>query len=96
MGNNMSKKYWKISIYSLNRAYGGSEEGGWWYTEGDRVREIKKTFLDKLSALKYSKRINELLLKRFGKTREGWSLYGTEVFYRGTPDYFPSRKPIYC
>ena len=33
----MSKKFWKISIYSMDREYGGCEEGGWWYDCGDKV-----------------------------------------------------------
>lgn len=28
--------YW-VAIYDVNRAYGGPEEGGWWYDTGDLV-----------------------------------------------------------
>lgn len=30
-----------INIYDENRAYGGPEEGGWWYTYGEIVRSIR-------------------------------------------------------
>ena len=97
----MSKKYWKISIYSLYREYGGCEEGGWWFDCGDRIREIKKIFLDKPTALKYARRLNRILKKRWltkYKRRKlmDYKRYSAEVFYRGTPDYFPNHKPTYC
>ena len=33
------------TVYLIDRAYGGPEEGGWWYDTGERVRIIR-TFLD--------------------------------------------------
>ena len=93
----MSKKFWKISIYSMDREYGGCEEGGWWYDCGDKVKEIKKTFLDKDTALKFARRLNKLLVKKFNdKSNLFKERYSAEVFYRGTPNYFPSRRPYYC
>jgi hypothetical protein len=37
---NMSKKdrFWKLAVYHTDRLEGGSEEGGWYYTAGDRVK----------------------------------------------------------
>lgn len=29
--------FWTVAIYLVDRAYGGPEEGGWWYTCGERV-----------------------------------------------------------
>ena len=92
----MSKKFWKISIYSMDREYGGCEEGGWWYDCGDKVREVKKVFTDKMKAIYYAKRLDDFLYKKFGKNRDGYSLYRAKIFYRGTPNYFPSRRPYYC
>jgi hypothetical protein len=30
-----------LAIYEVDRAYGGPEEGGWWYDTGELVRTIK-------------------------------------------------------
>jgi hypothetical protein len=45
---NMSKKdkFWKLAVYYTDRLEGGSEEGGWYYTAGDRVKEGKTKFTD--------------------------------------------------
>jgi hypothetical protein len=45
---NMSKKdkFWKLAVYHTDRLEGGSEEGGWYYTAGDRVKEGKIKFTD--------------------------------------------------
>jgi hypothetical protein len=29
--------FWTVAIYMTDRAYGGPEEGGWYYTKGERV-----------------------------------------------------------
>jgi hypothetical protein len=45
---NMSKKdkFWKLAVYYTDRLEGGSEEGGWYFTAGDRVKEGKTLFTD--------------------------------------------------
>lgn len=32
--------FWTVAIYLVDRAYGGPEEGGWWYTTGERVDHL--------------------------------------------------------
>lgn len=29
--------FWTVAIYLVDQAYGGPEEGGWWYQTGERV-----------------------------------------------------------
>lgn len=29
--------FWTVAIYSVGLAYGGPEEGGWWYQCGERI-----------------------------------------------------------
>ncbi len=29
--------FWTVAIYLVDKAYGGPEEGGWWYTCGERI-----------------------------------------------------------
>ena len=35
------KKYWKLAVYKTDRLLGGHEEGGWYYTAGERIKEGK-------------------------------------------------------
>ena len=46
-----------VSIYSKERAYGGPEEGGWWYD--DYTLEKTKKFLDAEEAELFAERLNE-------------------------------------
>lgn len=32
--------FWTVAIYLCDRAYGGPEEGGWWYDCGERVDHV--------------------------------------------------------
>ena len=43
----MSKKvkFWKVAVYHTDRLEGGSEEGGWYFTAGDRVKDGKDEWL---------------------------------------------------
>lgn len=41
-----------VNVYSTNRAYGGPEEGGWWYNCGEALRSIRVP-------LKYVERVRE-------------------------------------
>lgn len=29
--------FWTVAIYLIDKSYGGPEEGGWWYTHGERI-----------------------------------------------------------
>jgi hypothetical protein len=33
--NSAGSHYYVVAVYTIDAAYGGPEEGGWWYTEGD-------------------------------------------------------------
>ena len=56
-------KLWKIGVYLTCRSFGGSEEGGWYYTEGDRIKEIKKSFFNIDTARKWANRLNNYIQK---------------------------------
>ena len=32
-------KYWYVNTYECGRAYGGPEEGGWWYAYGTPIEK---------------------------------------------------------
>jgi hypothetical protein len=62
---NMSKKdkFWKLAVYYTDRLEGGSEEGGWYYTAGDRVKEGKTKFTDPKKALRACRLFNKGMAK---------------------------------
>jgi hypothetical protein len=35
-----SAAFWTVAIFMVDRAYGGPEEGGWWYTYGTPIDHI--------------------------------------------------------
>lgn len=36
----MDRRMWHVNVYELDRAYGGPEEGGWWYNTGELVQTV--------------------------------------------------------
>jgi len=39
--NTRNQSQWYFNIYEISEVYGGSEEGGWYYTAGEPVESIK-------------------------------------------------------
>ena len=60
-----------VAIFELERAYGGPEEGGWWYDTGELKRTVA-TFPDEDQADEYSRRFNRTLAYRRKKKIGGW------------------------
>jgi hypothetical protein len=91
----MTTKY--INVYMLDRAYGGPEEGGWWFTYGEPVRSFSYR----------SERVKERLLRRVqcvvdalneGRTSINSVLSAGEFAVRqdGHPaEAFPKERPYY-
>lgn len=44
---------WYVNVYKIDRAYGGPEEGGWWYDIGDLIQSmgIPDPFLSRAAAI---------------------------------------------
>src|ERR1039457_4413384 len=34
--------FYTVAVFLCDRAYGGPEEGGWWYTAGERVDQLEE------------------------------------------------------
>ena len=49
-------KYWYVNVYSVGDAYGGPEEGGWWYSVGEFL-ESKGQFSTKPAAEEYKAQV---------------------------------------
>lgn len=43
-------KTYYVNLYEIDRAYGGPEEGGWWYSCGIFVRSHSFVFTDRIEA----------------------------------------------
>jgi hypothetical protein len=96
----MAKSPYRIAVYELDRAYGGPEEGGWWYDTGERVRIIERDFADYETACAACRRCNDWLdtLQRGARPVSSVAYrggrYGTRVF-RNPPAFYPQHRPIY-
>lgn len=92
-----------VSVYLLDRCYGGPEEGGWYYTAGELVRTVR-LFQSEEEAYEYSSRLNNKLSSRiFGPNlgRRDMSsvlsegLYISKVHEDHAPKYYPEEAPRY-
>lgn len=91
-----------VAIYDRNQAYGGPEEGGWWYECGDLVK-VSRVFDDQDRACRYAARMSERFdrLRRKARLPLYWSAiyggghYGARVFENEAPPYYPQVEPVY-
>lgn len=93
-------KVWIVAVYLIDRAYGGPEEGGWYYTCGERVR-VMRTFKREERADAYAARLGDKLDATLNKGRRSISSvlstgrYAAEVHPESAPAYFPESRPYY-
>lgn len=89
-----------VAVYLIDRAYGGPEEGGWYFNCGEHVRTLK-TFRREDEAVEYSRRLNRLLKKTLNKGRREISSvlsdgrYAAEVWDNHAPSHYPTQRPHY-
>ena len=95
----MVKKYC-VAVYLAELAYGGPEEGGWWYDTGELVKLIR-VFGDEDQAYKFAARMNGKFDKTLNKGRRPKSsvlsegVYEADVFEDYAPKRYPERRPHY-
>jgi hypothetical protein len=92
-----------VAAYDCSLAFGGREEGGWWYDAGELVR-VLRTFRSEDKACEYSRRLNHRLQSRQFGPNQGKREY-TSVLSEGeirasvevnhAPKYFPEARPHY-
>ena len=92
-----------VAVYEVNQAFGGHEEGGWWYNSGELIR-ILKTFKSETRAYAYSRALNKRLRSRdFGPNigRHAYTSVLSEgevrayVYENQAEKYFPTERPHY-
>lgn len=89
-----------VAVYMTDRAYGGPEEGGWWFDYGEHVRTVR-TFPNAARADAYAKRMNNVLDRTLNKGRREISSvlsegrYSAEVHQGLAPQFYPETRPHY-
>jgi hypothetical protein len=93
-----------IAVYDADRAYGGGEEGGWWYDTGVLAR-IVKTFKNAEKAYAYCRRLNvRLESRRIGPNVDRKyelgsvcceGVFQAEVHEDCAPAHYPATRPRY-
>ena len=93
-------RWFSVAIYSMDRAYGGPEEGGWYYDVGHRVDETVRIFYNTAEGIYEAKRyVESLHALQFPTraTRYGYQCYSSRVYSEELPAAgFPNRRPVYC
>lgn len=89
-----------VAVYLCDRAYGGPEEGGWWYSTGALVRAVRR-FKSEERAIRFAYRMNELLAVTLNKGRRPISSvlsdgrYAAEVCDGEPVSHYPEIVPHY-
>jgi hypothetical protein len=95
----MSANY-SVSVYLVELAYGGPEEGGWWYDTGNLVKCVRM-FQQEKPAVLYMQRMQRLLDCTLNKGRRPLSSVASNGRYFAMvedgvpPKYFPAVRPHY-
>jgi len=92
-----------VAIYLVDRAYGGPEEGGWWYDYGFPAEEYcqyTKGFMESDAAIEYMYYLEASLLPSINEGRRPISsVLSTGKFNaivtEGNPKPFPDTIPRY-
>lgn len=80
------ERQWFVVVWSVGQAYGGPEEGGWWYTVGD----LEKVFA--VSSQGEGERLKEELKGIYPSTGKQYSVLGGEDWQIGVTDELPSSR----
>lgn len=89
-----------VSVFLIDRAHGGPEEGGWWYDCGELVRTCR-LFKSSGQAYDFCRRMNDKLAKTLNKGRRPISsvasdgIFEARVDHARVPNRFPESRPHY-
>lgn len=92
-----------VSVYLEDLAYGGREEGGWYYRTATLTRSLRR-FRTHAAAAAYARRLNSKLESRLFGPNEGRrdvssvlsdGEYVASVHRDTPPEYTPERRPRY-
>lgn len=89
-----------LAIYEVDRAYGGPEEGGWWFDCGQLVRVLGVRHNEE-AAFALARRLNGWLDRLQAGKRDVSSViydggrYAVEVHENAPPPHYPAERPHY-
>lgn len=89
-----------VAFYEVDRAYGGPEEGGWWYDTGTLSRPLRVCPTEE-AALVLAKRANRLLERLQKHVRDVGSIlyeggrFAAIVCEQTAPASIPAVRPRY-
>lgn len=93
---------YSVAIYNEQLAYGGPEEGGWWYDAGEIVARPVRYFRDEEQAFAYARRINRHLHNLINdRKRYRYSDVNSDgrivadVHAGHPPQFYPQERPRY-
>ncbi len=59
-----------VRVYDVDKAYGGPEEGGWWYTDYNERESVP------VSTMKEAREIFKTLLEKYRPEKDNWDVKG--------------------
>ena len=90
-----------VALYEIDLAFGGPEEGGWWFETG-RLARLLRLYPTEAGAVAAARRADALLARLQRRRRplssaayEG-GRYAARVFERVAPEQFPETRPRYA
>ena len=88
--------WWSVAVYTSGRAYGGPEEGGWWYDCGELTEHHKIQFFND-----YYEAVTALHKLWDWCTEENKDNGDTNLVARGFTEqmpeaFYPKKRPYYC
>lgn len=92
-----------LAFYEVDRQYGGSEEGGWWFASGTLERTFK-VVKNENEAYRLCRRANDLLRLFQDKNRRirpvssvaySGGRFACEVYDGAVPAFYPEERPRY-
>lgn len=92
---------YRIAVYEVRQAYGGPEEGGWWYDEGALSWVYPKRFKNAKQAANVCLALNDKLHREDRRTRRAYTSVLSEgkrvaMMFGGKPiPGFPMHRPHY-
>jgi len=92
-----------VAVYLCDRAWGGAEEGGWYYDTGtpcDEYAEFTRGFVREAAARVYAEQLNTSHSAEWNRDRAQTSSVLSQGRYyaevcEGLPTAYPSTRPYY-
>ena len=94
---------WCVSVYEIGLRYGGSEEGGWWYTEGypdESQMQHLRIFNNEQDARAYRDKLEAEVIPVLNEGRPPLhsvlsTAWRSTIIDEHLPRMFPDSRPYY-